>query len=151
MGSTANEFKAQKLRLASRHNVPLQYQPSATTASSRMTGQISLIARSTFHLTVLSQIVTASGASPKNKLGTTNISTHAKASFGRLISTSRLPASEINVRRFVLDASSSKSPRRGSMIGSIATFHESYAPQIRWPGGQGLISIPDAWLVKLRH
>jgi len=48
-------------------------------------------------------------------------SVQATASLGRLISTSKLPASESNDRRFVLDASSSISPSRGSMIG----FHRS--------------------------
>ena len=46
-------------------------------------------------------------------------SVQATANLGRLISTSKLPASENNDRRFVLDASSSISPLRGSMIGFI--------------------------------
>ena len=54
-------------------------------------------------------------------------------SFGRLISTSMLPANESNERRFVLDASSSKSPRRGSMIGSIASFQEWFAAPVSAP------------------
>jgi hypothetical protein len=46
-------------------------------------------------------------------------SIHAIASLGRLISASKLPASENNDRRLVLDASSSISPPRGSMMGFI--------------------------------
>jgi len=40
-------------------------------------------------------------------------------SFGRLISASKLPASETNDRRLVLEESSSMSPFRGSTIGVI--------------------------------
>jgi hypothetical protein len=42
--------------------------------------------------------------------------TQATASLARLISASKLPASERNDRLFVLDASSSTSPARGSTI-----------------------------------
>ena len=52
-------------------------------------------------------------------LGNPIRSIQAMASFGRLISTSKLPASENNDRRFVLEASSSISPLRGSMMGFI--------------------------------
>jgi hypothetical protein len=38
--------------------------------------------------------------------------------FGRLISASMLPAIALSVRLFVLDASSSASPLRGSMMGA---------------------------------
>ena len=49
--------------------------------------------------------------------GTAIRSIHATANFGILISASRLPASESSERHFELEASSSTSPRRGSMTG----------------------------------
>ena len=46
--------------------------------------------------------------------GTTNSMVQDRISLGRLISASKLPASESSERRLVLDASSSTSPPRGS-------------------------------------
>jgi len=63
------------------------------------------------------QIAATIGAMPSAKLGMTTRSVKATASFGRLISASRLPASDSSERRLELDASSSMSPRRGSMAG----------------------------------
>jgi len=54
------------------------------------------------------------GASPRIRPGTASNKIQAIASLGRLISPSRLPTSESSERRWVLDASSSTSPRRGS-------------------------------------
>src|SRR5262245_25683151 len=88
------------------------------------------MARSNFHLIASNQMVTASGASPSSRLGTTSMMSHASASFGKLISTNRLPASETSERRLVLDASSSKSPRRGSRIGSTSRLQGKHARAI---------------------
>jgi hypothetical protein len=63
---------------------------------------------------------TMSGATPSMMPGSPMRSIHAITSLGRLISASKLPASANNDRRLVLDASSSISPSRGSMIGFIA-------------------------------
>jgi hypothetical protein len=63
------------------------------------------------------QIAARIGATPSVKAGTTTRRVNATASFGRLISTNRLPASDSSERRLELDASSSISPRRGSMAG----------------------------------
>ena len=59
---------------------------------------------------------TRSGVMPSMMPGSPIRSTHAITSFGRLISASKLPASANNDRRLVLDASSSTSPSRGSMM-----------------------------------
>jgi hypothetical protein len=72
-----------------------------------------------FHETVPIQSETRRGAMPSRRPGTPIRSVQATTSLGRLISTSKLPASENSDRRFVLDASSSISPSRGSMIGFI--------------------------------
>src|SRR5262249_48656577 len=63
------------------------------------------------------QIAARIGATPSVKAGTTTRRVKATASFGRLISANRLPASDSSERRLELDASSSISPRRGSMAG----------------------------------
>ena len=66
---------------------------------------------------LLSQTEASTGAIPSIKPGMPINSIQATASFGKLISASRLPASDSSERRLVLDASSSTSPRRGSMAG----------------------------------
>src|SRR5271166_3881978 len=65
------------------------------------------------------QADTMSGESPSRRHGATSISVQAVTSLGRLISERRLPASESSDRALGLDASSSMSPRRGSMSGSM--------------------------------
>ena len=67
--------------------------------------------------TMLTQAEATSGASPSSRAGTTNSIVQDKISLGRLISASKLPASDSSERRLVLDASSSTSPPRGSMTG----------------------------------
>ena len=69
--------------------------------------------------TLPSQAETTRGAMPSRKPGRPISSTHANTSLGRLISATKLPASANSDRRFVLDASSSVSPFRGSIIGII--------------------------------
>ena len=64
------------------------------------------------------------GASPRIRPGTASNKIQAIASLGRLISPSRLPTSESSERRLVLDASSSTSPRRGSMTDLIPGPHK---------------------------
>ena len=68
-------------------------------------------------MTLLTQADATSGDSPSTSAGPTTSSVQATASFGRLISESRLPASASSERRLVLEASSSRSPRRGSRTG----------------------------------
>ena len=70
--------------------------------------------------TILTQAEATSGVSPSSRPGTTNSIVQDKASLGRLISASKLPASDSSERLLVLDASSSTSPLRGSMMGFIA-------------------------------
>src|SRR5580704_18639850 len=65
------------------------------------------------------QADTMSGESPSRRQGATSISNQAVTSLGRLISERRLPASESSDRALGLDASSSMSPRRGSMTGCM--------------------------------
>ncbi len=72
--------------------------------------------------TMPSQDVRTSGASPSSRPGTTIRRIQAKISFGRLISTRRLPKSDSIERRLVLEASSSMSPWRGSRIGEVLAF-----------------------------
>ena len=71
---------------------------------------------------VSSQPVTTSGVRPSRRLGSTISSVQANNSLGRLTSASKLPASESSERRLVLEASSSRSPRRGSISGIMASL-----------------------------
>jgi uncharacterized integral membrane protein len=73
---------------------------------------------------LLNQIETAIGAIPSIKLGKTISNIQATANFAILISASRLPASESSERRFELDASSSMSPRRGSIFDLKPASHD---------------------------
>jgi hypothetical protein len=74
-----------------------------------------------------SQIAATIGATPSIKPGTTINRVNAIRSFGRLISASRLPNSDNIERRLVLEASSSMSPRRGSMAGVKQLLRRSAA------------------------
>src|SRR5436190_1877690 len=66
---------------------------------------------------LLIQAEARSGESPMRTPGAISSSTHAVMSRGKLISETRLPAKESSERRLGLEASSSTSPRRGSMSG----------------------------------
>src|SRR3984893_5753584 len=67
--------------------------------------------------TLLNQIEATIGATPSNKAGRITSEIQAVANFVMLISANREPSSESSERRFELDASSSMSPRRGSIAG----------------------------------
>jgi hypothetical protein len=64
---------------------------------------------------VASHAEAMSGATPRRTLGSRIRSVQANASFGRLISARRLPAMPSSERCLVLEASSSMSPKRGSI------------------------------------
>src|SRR6187551_2683226 len=66
-------------------------------------------------VTVISQKETSIGASPIRRPGRMSSTTQPTTSLAKLISTNMLPARESSERRWVLDASSSISPNRGSM------------------------------------
>lgn len=92
-------------------------QPRAMSPASRIADQTPASEVANLSDTLLSQIEATIGATPSIRLGTTISHIQATASFGMLISASRLPASDSSERRLVLDASSSMSPRRGSIFG----------------------------------
>src|SRR5438874_2626396 len=73
------------------------------------------------------------GESPIAAQGRMSSNIQAVSSLGKLISEIRLPASDKSDRRFGLDASSSRSPRRGSMTGFITLLWRahSHAPRAR--------------------
>src|SRR6266540_5930511 len=87
------------------------------TITSRIAGQTPASADASLLESLLNQIAATIGAIPSTNPGMTTRRVKATANFGRLISASRLPASDSSERRLVLDASSSMSPRRGSMAG----------------------------------
>ena len=64
-------------------------------------GQIPAIGYSSLLDSLLTQIAATTGATPSTRPGPTISRNHATASFGRLISASRLPASESSERRLV--------------------------------------------------
>ncbi len=80
-------------------------------------GQIPATGYSSLLDSLFNQIAATTGATPSTRPGPTISRNQATTNFGRLISASRLPASDSSERRLVLDASSSTSPRRGSMTG----------------------------------
>src|SRR6266576_3476493 len=112
-----SELSDQKLFSARRSNGRPPNQPTATTITSRRAGQTPASAEANLLESLPNQIAATIGAIPRAKPGTTRRRVKATTSFGRLISASRLPASDKSERRLVLDASSSMSPRRGSMAG----------------------------------
>ncbi len=120
-GCTPKAFSDQKLLSINRSSgrPPNQAMPRRT-VSSRI-GEMPVRMDVTFDEAAENHSDTMSGVMPSTRPGSPIRSVHATASFGRLISASKLPASENNERRLVLDASSSMSPSRGSMIGFIQT------------------------------
>src|SRR6516165_11293822 len=85
-----------------------------------------------------------SGASPSAIAGSASRSNHEVTNLGMLISLRRLPAIASKDRRLVLDASSSTSPRRGSMR-SIICGYASLAVPGGMPRGtaQDLPGVPE--------
>src|SRR5262245_60454606 len=71
-------------------------------------------------VTILSHSAKTIGIKPSSRPGSRSRIVQAKISLGRLISTSRLPASDSIERALVLEASSSMSPRLGSMMGAAS-------------------------------
>ena len=67
---------------------------------------------------MVSQAVASSGAMPSTAAGNNNNTVAANRSFGRLISTSRVPKIETSDLCLVLAVSSPASPQRGSTSGS---------------------------------
>src|SRR6267142_5968075 len=120
IGSTASEFKDQKLLSAMRNSDRTPNNPMARTVTRNNAGQIPSRGDVILRETILTQAEATSGASPSSRPGTTNSIVQDKISLGRLISASKLPASDSSERRLVLDASSSTSPPRGSMTGFMA-------------------------------
>src|SRR5258705_7663736 len=116
----ASEFKDQKLLSAMRNSDRTPNNPRATTIKRSNAGQIPRRGDVILRETMLTQAEATSGVSPSSRPGTTNSIVQDKASLGRLISASKLPASDSSERLLVLDASSSTSPLRGSMMGFIA-------------------------------
>src|ERR1700750_1318837 len=112
-----SELSDQKLFSAKRSNCRPPNQPTATTITSRRAGQTPASAEASLLESLPNQIAATIGAIPSAKPGTMTRRVKATTSFGRLISASRLPASDKSERRLELDASSSMSPRRGSIAG----------------------------------
>src|SRR6478752_2770053 len=111
----ASELSDQKLFSASRKSVRPPNHPTPTRTARMTSGQVPAIGYSSQPDHLLTHNAATTGATPSTRPGPTISRNHATASFGRLISASRLPASESSERRLVLDASSSTSPRRGSI------------------------------------
>jgi hypothetical protein len=112
-----SELSDQKLFSARRSNCRPPNQPTATTITSKRAGQTPASAEASLLESLPNQIAAAIGAIPSAKPGTTTRRVKATTSLGRLISASRLPASDKSEWRLELDASSSISPPRGSMAG----------------------------------
>src|SRR5262249_26507657 len=111
------EFRDQKLSSIQRNSGRQPNQPSARSAAISSTDHTPMTSEAILLVTAINQEEISIGASPMRRPGRMRSKTQATTSLGRLISTSMLPASESSERRCVLDASSSISPRRGSMIG----------------------------------
>ena len=95
--------------------------------ASNMNDQTPITRDASLSVTLLSQSDVTSGVRPSSNPGTISSIVQMMMSFAMLISTSKLPAIDSNERCFVLEASSSISPRRGSMTGfmrliSLASF-----------------------------
>src|SRR5262245_38581872 len=134
-----SEFSDQKLRSAARQRGRKPYQPAAAMSPRAISGRMPAKA-SNWREAVAIQAVTMSGATPSSIAGRAIRTNHAATSFGRLISASRLPAIATRDRFFVLLASSSASPDRGSMRIAIAPSHAadgSHQPQrpAAWENG----------------
>src|SRR5262245_10536021 len=71
-------------------------------------------------VTILSHSAKTIGTNPSSRPGSRSRIAQAKISLGRLISTSKLPASDSIERALVLEASSSMSPRLGSTMGAAS-------------------------------
>src|SRR5262245_30653121 len=123
----ASELSDQKLFSANRNSRRPPNQPTTMTIASRTAGQKPAIAAARLLESLPSQIAATIGATPSIKPGTTINRVNAIRSFGRLISASRLPNSDNIERRLVLEASSSMSPRRGSMAGVKRLLRRSAA------------------------
>jgi hypothetical protein len=111
----------QKLVSARRKSGRQPNQPTATAANSTTTVQKPSSGEATLSVIALNHMVVAIGTRPSRIPGTTRRRPQAMISLGRLISTSMPPASASMERFLVLEASSSMSPWRGSMIGCIIT------------------------------
>src|SRR5262245_33003814 len=125
-----SELSDQKLFSARRSNGRPPNQPTATTITSRRAGQTPASAEASLLESLSNQIAATIGATPSAKPGTTTSRLKATTSFGRLISASRLPASDNSERRLELDASSSMSPRRGSIAGLKQLLRRRADPSI---------------------
>ncbi len=97
------------MRNSGRHPI----HPSAMIAASSSTAPIPVRATRRSER-VANHAEASSGARPSSTPGSASETVHANSSFGRLISTSRLPAIASSERWSGLAASSSISPRRGS-------------------------------------
>src|SRR5262245_9548896 len=92
-------------------------QPSAARPARTMRDQSPSKDDVTLSKTSASQIETTIGAMPSINAGTMTSDIHANASLVMLTSASSEPASASSERPLGLDASSSMSPRRGSIVG----------------------------------
>src|SRR5262249_7005039 len=110
------EFRAQKLNPAQRKSGLPPNQARASSPGLSSTDHTPMTRQETLAVAAISHEDTSIGASPMRRPGRISREIQATTSLGRLISTNMLPASESSERRFVLDASSSISPKRGSMI-----------------------------------
>src|SRR5262249_13852501 len=110
------EFRDQKLSSTQRKSGLQPNQARASSPAISSTDHKPMTSDATLLVTAISQEEISIGASPMRRPGRISREIQATTSLGRLISTNMLPASESRERRFVLDASSSISPKRGSMI-----------------------------------
>src|SRR5262245_23848640 len=108
-GWTASALSDQKLASASRNNGRQPIHPSATTTTSTSTPPIPVSCKICPE-SVASQALATSGATPRITAGSSSETVRENSSFGRLISTSRLPAIASNDLCFVLAKSSPTSP-----------------------------------------
>jgi hypothetical protein len=123
----ASALRDQKLTSANRNRGFQPIHPSATIPIATSSAPISVRTR-TLSDRVESQAEATNAARPNDTAGNNNDTVQANRSFGRLTSTSRLPAIESRVRCSGLAASSSISPWRGSIVSLFHSFVGSSSP-----------------------
>src|SRR5262245_53517093 len=114
------ELSAQKLFSMTRKRSRHPNQASARRPASARIDQTPRTSEVNLSVTILSHSAKIIGTKPSSRPGITSRTAQAKINLGRLISTSRLPASDSIERALVLEASSSMSPRLGSMMGAAS-------------------------------
>src|SRR5882757_3944238 len=112
-----SEFSDQKARSARRNRGRHPNQPTPTTIARSTSDPYPMATELIVPIIVENQAEAAIGAAPSSNPGISSSSTQEIISLGRLISVSSVPASDSIDLFLVLEASSSRSPRLGSIFG----------------------------------